>query len=269
MDSWGIESAVFWWCWGIAFALAVMGCVGAAIRSRWLRPSEPAALDPGDEVYELAFLNGGADLTVTAAAVKLHQGFDAEGAGELERSLLRALRAVAPHGMPAARHGLAESDDLLRLDARLQGGGLLRERSMASLERWSASVGFALVALACVRFAAEADISVVTELALDALFIGAVATTALSGKAHRLTTRGRTLLEARRRGCAGLRTPGPQADLPLAVALFGGSVLWHADPAFAAAWQVPRESGTTGVVAARGGCGGGSCTDGTESWSCG
>ena len=127
----------------------------------------------------------------------------------------------------------------------------------------------ALIVGALVRGAAESDLGVATELMLDAMFIGAGVVLLLKGKAHRLTLRGRTLLETRRRGGAALRTPTAGADLPMAVALFGGGVLWHADPAFAAAWQVPREDGTTGIVARRGGCGGGSCSDGSESCSCG
>ena len=269
MDSWGIDDAVFWTCLGGAFALAVLAYLWAAIRSTWPRaPLEPK-LDPDDALYELAFLNGGAHLTITAVALKLHKGFDAEGATVLERSLLNGLRRAGPGASSGARRQLAGSDELARLDERLMARGLLCAPGVASLERWSVTACFALIAVSLVRSTAASDLGLATELMLDAMFICSAVGLLLVGKAHRLTLSGRMLLETRRRGGAALRTPTAGADLPMAVALFGGGVLWHADPAFAAAWEVPREDGTSGVVARRGGCGGGSCSDGSVSCSCG
>lgn len=260
---------MFWWCFGIAFLLSVCGFVWAQIGSSRLSPSGSPSLGLDDAVYELAFLNGGPHLTITAAAAKLHQGADADGASDLERSLLRVLREAGQTAVFDVRRQLAASVEMRRLDARLMDIGLIREQRLASLERWSITAGFALLAIVCIRFAAEADISLIIELVLDAMFVGGFVILLRGGNAHRLTPQGRTLLETRRQGCDALRTPHAHSDLPLAVALFGGGVLWHADPAFAAAWEVPREDCPTGVAAARGGCGGGTCSDGTASCSCG
>lgn len=147
--------------------------------------------------------------------------------------------------------------------------GLIRAHRLAALEWWSLNLGFTVMVIGLVRFAAEADISLTRELVLDCMFVGSLVIMLRDGAApHRLTPHGRTLVESSRRPHDGLRAPHAHSDLPRAVALFGGGVLWNADPAFAAAWKVPRENCTTGVAAGRGGCGGGTCSDGTASCSC-
>lgn len=69
MAIWGIESPVFWWCWGTVFLAAV--CVYA-----WAQLAGPrrhhSVFDPDTSVYELAYLNGGPHLAITAAAARLH-----------------------------------------------------------------------------------------------------------------------------------------------------------------------------------------------------
>ena len=273
MEGWGIDSTVFWSCWWTAF----VPVVGAYSWTQLKTPppshdSSGGAAGSPPPVYELAYLNGGAHLAITAAAAKLHQAPAAIGEDAFERFLLGALRdAPGETAVRDLRHRIAERAEMGRLDARLMAAGDLRPPRLAALEYWSLSAAFTLVVLALVRQAAEAPIDLTTELVLDAMFVGALLMLLPGGNVHRLTPQGRSRLErARRIGAAGeLRRPHAHSDLPLAVALFGGGVLWHADAAFAAAWEIPRENCPTGVTAARGGCGGGTCSDGTHSCSCG
>jgi uncharacterized protein (TIGR04222 family) len=272
VDSWGIDSTAFWWCWWIAFGLVVCAYSWAQLKTPPSHDSGGGAAGSAPPVYELAYLNGGAHLAITAAAARLHQAPDAVGEDAFERFLLGALRD-APDGTAVhdLRHRIAESPQMGRLDAKLMAAGDLRAQRLAALESWSLSAGFTLVPLALVRQAAEAPIDRTTELVLQVMFVGAWLILIRGGNVHRLTPQGRSRVErARRIASAGeLRRPHAHSDLPLAVALFGGGVLWHADPAFAAAWEIPREDCPTGVVAGRGGCGGGTCSDGTYSCSCG
>jgi uncharacterized protein (TIGR04222 family) len=272
VDSWGIDSTVFWWCWAIAFVPVVCAYLWAQRDTPPSPDSSGGGAGSAPPVYELAYLNGGAHLAITAAAAKRHQAPDAVAEDEFERFLLGALRdAPGDTAVHDLRHRIAESQEMGRLDAKLMAAGDLRAPRLAALEYWSFSAGFTLMTLALVRQAAEAPIDLTTELVLDAMFVGAWLILLRGGNVHRLTPQGRSRVErARRIDSAGeLRRPHAHSDLPLAVALFGGGVLWHADPAFAAAWEIPREDCPTGVAAARGGCGGGTCSDGTYSCSCG
>jgi len=94
-----------------------------------------------------------------AAAAALHQASDIAVGSELERSLLGMLRAQDGASVTDVRRRIAASAEMRRLAARLMDLGLIRHPRLAPLERCRLSATFALLAIACIRGAAQADLS--------------------------------------------------------------------------------------------------------------
>jgi len=63
------------------------------------------------------------------------------------------------HPSPMCAGGSPHSAEMQRLAARLMDLGLIRHPRLAPLERWRLSATFALLAIACIRGAAQADLS--------------------------------------------------------------------------------------------------------------
>jgi len=282
--TWGISDPTFLWIYaGLAATAALLAGL------RWqhaLGPrtggTEHAELDQ----TRLALLNGGPQLAITTVAVKLHQdgvlragekpgtlvaaGRLAPGADALESAVLQAVERTPGIKTSALRRDLRDSEAVTSLTARLADVGLLmKHETIMGLRRLSL-LGVGLVVLGAARIEAGAgNDALVGELTVMALAVG-FATFLFWHRLRRVgtTARGQALIAQRRRQGKTLSTSAGAAEIPMAVALFGGATLWTADPAIASTLGVPREgswgSGGSGNGggSGSGGCGGGGWGDG-------
>jgi len=269
--TWGLTGPAFLWLYaGLCVA------VGLAIRWHWQRTLGPRPHADSAELdaYRLAMLNGGPQLAITAAATRLHtDGVLCDGddprtlvlngrlhsnADELEWAVFDAVQREPNIRTAALRRELEESEPVKRLASRLADSGLLLKPEIGSKLRRLWLLGAALVSLGGARIWAGIENDAAVGYLTILVIAVALATFWLASKRPWATARGHALVARQRTSHRDLSTTGSGPQLPLAVALYGGGVLWAADPAIALAWNVPREntSGGTGTSSG-GGCGGG------------
>lgn len=275
--TWGISGPTFLWIYaGLTATAALLAGL------RWRQALGPRTGDTEHAELDqtrLARLNGGPQLAVTTVAVKLHQdgvlragekpgtlvaaGRLAPGADALESAVLQAVERTPGIKTSALRRDLSDSEAVTSLTARLADAGLLmKHETIARLRRLSL-LGVGLVVLGAARIEAGAGNGApVGYLTVMVLAVG-FATFLLWRRLRRVgtTARGQALIAQRRRRGKTLSTSAGAAEIPMAVALFGGAALWTADPAIASTLDVPREgswgSGGSGYGGGSGGCGGG------------
>jgi uncharacterized protein (TIGR04222 family) len=278
--TWGISGTSFVAGYGIA---AVVVAIGLWVVRRGLLNSRAGTEPAGLDVYELATLNGGPQLAITAAAARLH------GLGALTPSVTRCTVVAVDHSdadgsareleqviMDAAQPGIscsemraqvAPSAPIKRIVSKLQDGGLLLDEQTQSRLRRQWLWALPLLGLGVARLVS--GIQSDREILFLLVIVIAVAAGTLWLAAQRVhaTVAGERLLAAKRDGRTTLgRTPA-QSELPLAIALFGGGALWVADPIFASALGVPYEQRSTSTGGG-GGCGSG-CGGGSDCGGCG
>ena len=287
-ETWGISGPAF------LAGYLLLAAVTWAVTTRRRRtlaegPDRPAPRHP----HDLAFLNGGPDLAVTAALTAMHlTGTVAPRRGQVQAAgrlgsdadaLERAIHAAAAAPVPRRRLPLARPvrTALDAQEKRLVADGLLlaepQRRAVRAVGRWTAAVaGLGLVRL----LAGVAD---GRPVGLLAFALAGVATLALVQLLHapRRSRAGDRLLVRLRRENAALAPDmrpdwvayGPGAAAT-GVGLFGAGALWASDPALAEELALQRAStaGDGGASSAGGshvdgndGGGGGGCGGGCGS----
>lgn len=275
--TWGLSGPTFLWLYG-----GLCGAIAATIYWQWQRAlgpkptSETADLD----AYRLAMLNGGPQLAITAAAMRLHKDgvlgdgddsrtlvvsgrLDAD-ADELERAVFDAVEDEPQIETATLRRELSDCEPVKRLQSRLTNVGLLIKPEVVSRLRRLTLLAAALVALGGARLWVGIDKQAPVGYLAIMVCAVAFATVWLRRKHPWATARGRALVSDKRRSRTDLSSGTTGPELPLAIALFGGAALWAAEPALAYAWNVPRENASS--WAGSGGGAGGTCGGG---WSSG
>ena len=237
---------------------------------------------------ELALVNGGPRLAVITALTVLrdaeavhvsevHRAEDAfvasgqlpDAASELERELLEIGREDPPVAARDVLRRATESPSLSGSEARLVAAGLLRDEDGVSRlrRRFVASVLVALAALVLLA------VSLRNISALVLVGVGVVGAAAAARWLHvcgrRATSTGRAAIKRARSARADELRGTPPSNLALAVALFGSSALWAADPLLAIALGLNHDEQLAvgghvdaflaGFDASCGGCGCGGC----------
>jgi uncharacterized protein (TIGR04222 family) len=265
--TWGLTGAEFLWLYA---ALSVV--VAVTIRWKWQQAlgPRPHADNAVVDAYRVAMLNGGPQLAITAAATRLHKDGvlrDGEGsrtlvvdgriesnADTLEWAVVQAVEREPNIKTSVLRRELEQSEPVKRLVTRLADVGLLVKPEVSAKLRRLWLWGAALVAFGAIRiWGGVVDDAAVGYLVVLVIAV-AFATVWLAFQRPWATARGQALVARQRTSRRDLRTGGGVSDLHLAVALYGGALLWTAEPAIASAWNVPRESEATNRG---GGCGGG------------
>lgn len=254
--------------------LATPGCSTIAV-SRIVRPSAAflrGEADLSDE--ELAAINGGAELVAITAVTELRRshvaptlegglvahGPLADGAGPLERELFEAVSrdpgkpagavvADAARGVTVQRIVERVTDEGLRLDAHAIFQLTVLWRAAQALT----PVGAVAVVLAIVEDAAPSLCYVAALL----LVCTRAVTGSLGTRRGGASSTGRRLLESVARSRAGaLDVAGGRPAF--AVAMLGAAALWHIDPGFASALDIPTgaEAAWSACLDSEGGCGG-------------
>lgn len=271
-NTWGISGSDFLVVYG---ALVVAWGLALWLYRRYLLRGTDTG---GDELseYELAALNGGAELAVTAAAARL-RSFGVLEPGYRPRTL-RVSGRLAPRADPLEREvfdAVSREPDIpireLRrsaargpaasgiVDGLIGDGLMLAPRAVRQL-RWLWVWGTPVLALGVARLIAGShNHKPIGYLAVMVTWV-VVAIGWLAVRRDRATSAGQAELEEQREEERHWRSTPSEIAPSLAVALFGGGALWVIDPAFAAALSVPREkaAGLLGTYAGYGaGCGGG------------
>ncbi len=274
-ETWGISGPTFLVGY---LLLAAVTWIATARRRRALAdgPDRPAPHRP----YELAFLNGGADLAVTSALTAMHlAGTVAPRRGEVQAvgrlgsgadALERAVHAAATTPVPRRRLVLTRPvrTALDAVERRLVADGLLlgepQRRAVRAVGWWTAAVaGLGLLRL----LAGVAEGRPVGFVAVALVAVAALALVQLLHAPRRSRSGDRLLARLRNENTAiapGMRPDwvayGP-AGAALGVGLFGASALWASDPAFAEELALQRTDGGAGggstVVTSGGDSGGG------------
>ena len=260
--TWGLSGPEFLWLYG---ALGAALAVAVLMARRRALGSAPRGMDqtPDLGIYEIAMLNGGAQLAITTAAVKLHrdavlragssprthyvQGELPAQADRLERAVFDAVSAKAGISTDELRTELADSEPIGWMTTTLTAAGLLVEPGDAQRLRglWPWAAGLALLGVARIVAAAldeAAGLGYLT-IAVVAVFC---ATVWIARRPTRATARGQALVSAERERHADVRRTPRASESVMAAALFGGGALWLADPAIASTLDVPREAETLG-----------------------
>lgn len=280
-DTWGLSGPAFLFIY--LMLVAGVWIAGAQARrtiagAPMTRPGIDAAARP----YDIAYLNGGRELAVTAALGAMHQAGTVvpeqgriRAAGRLATNadpLERALHFVA--AAPSSRTRLQRHPTVVTaLDAvgqRLVTGGLLL--SGADRRRYRA-VGWWLVAVAVlglVRLLAGVAAARPVGFLLGALCVVAVVALLQLARAPRRTRAGeRALVSLRTEHHALAPTMRPDwavygaTGAALGVGLFGTQALWASDPAFADEIELQKAAAAGSSYSGSGSsCGGGSSSDG-------
>lgn len=277
--TWGISGPTFL----LAYAVLAVVAVVAVTRVRRALADVPARPTDGldRQPYDVAYLNGGAELALCAALSAMHRSgtIAVEGRGtvvaaarpdprsdELERAVHHAAARPLPRRQLAQVGAVASA--LARIESRLVAAGLLLDEPRRSRIRSACWPTFAVAALGLVRIVAGTvngrPVGFLVVLVLAVLGVGvgqlvAVRRRSPAGNAAlcTLTARHHALSPSMRPDWA---VYGP-AGAALAVGVFGLSALWTADPAFAGELELSRAtaagSGVTGGSGGDGGSGGG------------
>jgi uncharacterized protein (TIGR04222 family) len=178
-------------------------------------------------------------------------------ADALERAVYETVEREPGITAAALRGELAKSDAVAGLSAQLTDHGLLIAPDVARRLRWLRLLALVLLAIGAARLYAGIDNHASIGYLGTILFVVFAATVWLVCRQPWATARGRILMAQQRKERRELKTAARGAELPIAVALFGGAVLWAAEPALASAWSVSRVSGSTTPYGGGAGCGGG------------
>jgi uncharacterized protein (TIGR04222 family) len=292
--TWGISGPMFLLVYAVV-AVAVTAAVVRARRALTAPPVERPVARLADRPYDVAYLNGGADLALCAALSAMHRrqtvatsgrgvvvaaGRPEPGTDELERAAHHA--AVLPVPRRRLADAAAVASALDRIEARLVGGGLLLSRQQRGRMRATGGWTLAVAALGVARIVA----GVANGRPVGFLVLLVVAVTAIGVVqivwAPRRTRAGDAALKDLARDHAALSpsmrpdwgTYGP-AGAALSVGVFGVGALWASDPAFAAELAAQRSAAAAssggmhsssagsdsscGGSGGGGGCGGGGC----------
>ena len=292
-DTWGISSSTFLLAYIVLAAAVVVG----SVRTRRALTDVFAERPPGrvdTRPYDVAFLNGGPDLALTAALSAMHRtgtiGTAGRGvvvttarpdarADELERAVHHAAATAVPRRQLAAAGGVASA--LHRIEQRLIAAGLLLSGERRARIRLVGGWVLVVAALGLVRIVAGVAngrpvgfliILVVLLLVVGVLLVVRVPRRTRGGDAllRRLAADHHALAPSMR---PDWEVYGP-AGAALSIGVFGVGALWAADPAFAtelAAQRAASQSAAGGYAGGGdsgsgggdsgggGGCGGGGC----------
>lgn len=251
--------------------LALIALAAAFIIPRYLRPEGQSGRRPDED--ELAVLAGGRERLAEAVTVRLL----AEGAAIVQGGGTLAIRD--PHGgrTPAERRVArlsspanwrdvhrALSDPAEAIERRLEDKGLWIGRDAARQLRLIQTAPLALLFLFglakwIVGTMRDRPVGILTAL----LFVTAVIAVLRYAALDRRTRAGKAALADARFEAARLRRAAPTDEAPLAVALFGTTVLagsWLSDfHRMRSAGAGGDGSGSSGCSGGGGGCGGGGC----------
>jgi uncharacterized protein (TIGR04222 family) len=291
-DTWGISGPTF-----LLFYVAVAGLVVLAatgVRRRLADvPARPCA-DLAARPYDVAYLNGGAELAICAALSAMYRGGTLTtarrgvvaaaarpevGAEELDRAIARAAaRPVTRRELAGAR---AVSTALARIESLLVDGGLLlsaeQRRRIRAVGGWTSAVAVLGVARLVAGLQAGRPVGYLVVALAAVTAVGLVQLT----RAPRRTRAGDDALAQLVREQYALSPAmrpdwavyGP-AGAALSVGVYGMGALWASDPAFAAELAARRQAagtagGSSSVACSAGsgcsggggggGCGGGGC----------
>jgi uncharacterized protein (TIGR04222 family) len=280
-DTWGISGPAFL----LAYLLVAVAVFLAATRARRAltdpRPDRPIG-DLGDRPHDVAFLNGGGELSVYSALSAMSRRGTIVGQrgkveavgrvepsdGDLEAAIHRAARNRVARRRLLSDGGVTSS--LRRIEKRLVTDGLLlsddTRRRHRSVAWWMGAVAV-LGALRLLAGIAEAR--PVGWLALALLGVTVVVVVQVLRRPRRTRAGDRAL--AALRDTHHDRAPDAAPDwavygpvgAALAVGMYGTSALWASDPALAAELAVQRsaaggDGGSAGYVGGGGGDGGSS-----------
>ena len=288
-DTWGIGGPLFLAVYAV-LAVAVVVVVTRVRRALADVPTRPA---PGlDRLpYDVALLNGGAELALCAALSAMHRtgtitvggrgtvvaAVRPEGrADELERAVHRAAATPLPRRELAGVGAVASV--LARIESRLVGAGLLLDERQRARIRAACWPTFALAGLGVARIVAgSARGRPVGFLVLLVLVVVAVGVGQLCVVRRRTVAGDAALRELAQRHHALSPSMRPDwtvygpSGAALAVGVFGLGALWAADPAFAGELALQRaavagsggttsgDGGSGSSCGGGGGCGGGGC----------
>jgi uncharacterized protein (TIGR04222 family) len=285
-DTWGISGPTFL----LAYVVLAVAVVMAAIRARRTLVTTAAERLAGrldDRPYDVAYLNGGADLALTAALSAMYRTgtISTSGRGVVVAAtrpesradeLERAVHHVA--AAPVSRHRLAAAgavaSALHRIEQRLISAGLLLSAERRRRIRLAGAWVLVVAALGVVRVMAGLAngrpvlfliLLVLLTLAVGVLLVLRVPRRTRAGDAllRRLAADHHVLSPSMR---PDWQVYGP-TGAALAVGVFGVQALWAADPAFATELAAQRAaSQSAGFVGGgdggSGGGGGSSCGGG-------
>jgi uncharacterized protein (TIGR04222 family) len=273
--TWGISGPEFLWLYG---ALCVAATIWVVL---WRRaaggPVAPGA-DPDLGIHELAMLGDGPQLAITSAATQLMRdgalkrgasdgmlvtaGELAEDADPLERSVFETVARQPGTSVDAMRAEVVKSDVLRTMKAELVDAGLLLSDGAARLLRWRWLIGAALAAFGIARLWAGVDGDDPVGLLFVMVMIVCYSTQGVFHSRPVATRHGQAIVDRWRAECGDPKRHAVAGDRALTAALFGGAVLWFAEPEIASALGLPIEQqggDGGGGGGCGGGCGGGGC----------
>ena len=287
-DTWGISGPTFL----LAYVVLAFAVVVAAVRTR--RALTDSAQRPtgrlDERPYDVAYLNGGADLALTAALSAMHRTGTIATAGrgvvvasarpdaradELERSVHHAAATAVPRRQLAAAGAVASA--LHRIEQRLIAAGLLLSGERRARIRLVGGWVLVVAALGLARTVAGVANGRPAGFLIVLVALLLVVGVLLVARVPRRTRAGDALLRrlaADHYALAPSMRPdwdvyGP-AGAALSIGVFGVGALWAADPAFAtelAAQRAASQSAAAGGYAGGGDSGGGG--DGGGGSGCG
>lgn len=290
-DTWGISGPVF-----LVIYVLLAIAVGETVRRTRRALADVPTTRPVDRLaerpYDVAHLNGGADLALCAAlsAMRRSGTIDTAGRGtvvaaqrpepradELERAVHHAAAVPVPRRQLAAAGAVASA--LHRIEARLVDAGLLLSVEQRCRIRRTSWWLFGLASLGVARIvdgiANDRPVGVLVVLVLLTLLI-AVAGSRSAPRRSRVSDEALRRLADEHHALSPTTGPdwavyGP-AGAALAVGVFGVGALWAADPAFAGELALQRASAAAGSGSYAGDSGGGDSggsDSGGSSSSCG
>jgi uncharacterized protein (TIGR04222 family) len=293
-DTWGISGPVFLLVY-VVLAIVVTVLVRRTRRALIdVTPSRPVDR-LAERPYDVAHLNGGADLALCAALSAMrHSGTIAPAgrgmvvaaqrpdprADELERAVHHAAVAPVPRRQLAQAGAVASA--LHRIESRLVDAGLLLTPQQRDRIRRTAGWTLAVAVLGAIRIIAGLANGHPVGFLFVAVAVLVGMTVALAVSAPRRTRAGDEALRRLADEHHALSpATGPDwavygpAGAALAVGVFGVGALWAADPAFAGELAMQRAAAASGSgtysggdtsgcssgssCGGGGGCGGGGC----------
>lgn len=284
-DTWGISSQTF-----ILFYLLLAVVVWiAAVRTRKAvvgrRRGDRPSVDLTSAPYDVAFLNGGADLAMFAALSSMRVDKTVATAGRGNVVAAGTLRPDADD-LEMAIHQTASSpvartrlrlhrpvlDALGRIEKRLVADGLLLDAEEQRAARAAGAWMLAVAALGLVRIIAGIANGKSVGFMIAAFLVVSVIGIVLTARVPRRTPLGDDTVSMLR-GLHHRLSPANRPDwvtygaagAALGVGVFGMSALWASDPAFASELEAQRAAAAGGGSSGGGDSGGSSCGGGGSS----